>query len=58
MNRLLMLFVTLVSVTACNDDYLEVMPENILKIESVHTGVAYEIQVLLPEDYDENQTYQ
>lgn len=58
MNRLLILFVTLISVTACNKDYLEVMPENILEIESVHTGEAYEIQVLLPEDYDENQTYQ
>ena len=57
MNRILVFIILIISVTSCSKDYLEVLPENILEIESVHTGEAYEIQVLLPENYDANQEY-
>jgi len=58
MNKILAFIILLIGLTACSKDYLEVMPENILEIESVHTGEAYEIQVLLPENYTINQEYQ
>lgn len=56
MNRLL-LFTLLIALTSCEKEALKVLPENILEIESVHTGEAYEIQVLLPENYDESRSY-
>ena len=56
MNRLL-LFTLLIALTSCEKEVLKVLPENILEIESVHTGEAYEIQVLLPENYDESRSY-
>lgn len=57
MNRILIFAVLMILMTACDKEYLEVKPENILEIESVHTGEAYEIKVLLPENYDENEEY-
>lgn len=56
MNRIL-LFTLLIAITSCEKEALEVLPENILEIESTHTGEAYEIQVLLPENYDESRSY-
>lgn len=58
MNKILMVVLLVVFMTGCDKEYLEVKPENILEIESAHTGEAYEIQVLLPENYDENEEYQ
>ncbi|MGB0431376.1 MAG: hypothetical protein ACPGLV_12950, partial [Bacteroidia bacterium] len=56
MNRLL-LFALLISLASCQKEVLEVLPENTLEIESVHTDEAYEIQVLLPENYDDSRPY-
>ncbi|MFK7949702.1 MAG: alpha/beta hydrolase [Saprospiraceae bacterium] len=56
MNRIL-LFLILIALTSCGKEALEVLPENILEIESAHTGEAYEIQVLLPANYDESREY-
>lgn len=55
-NHLLLLLLIL-SLASCSKDTLEVLPENVLEIESVHTGEAYQIQVLLPENYDESRSY-
>lgn len=57
MNRILIFVALIIMMTACDKEYLEVKPENILEIESVYTGEAYEIQVLLPENYEASKTY-
>jgi predicted alpha/beta superfamily hydrolase len=56
MNRIV-LFLLPFLFASCQKDILEVLPENVLEIESVHTGETYEIQVLLPENYDPSNKY-
>lgn len=51
------LMVVLLLLVACQKEELNLAPEGSFEIASTHTQQKYEIQVVLPKDYDEGKEY-